>query len=313
MVLDEIICAMPPRHAIEETEFEGYPAVRLTSPEGVAATYAPGVNMVCCSLTHDGDELLAQRNGLARYEASGSTFGIPLLHPWANRLETDVDSPLVRRDAHGLAMHGVLPTALSWRVTEQAADELVAKLAARAEFTKPDLLEVFPYPHALTMEVWLAGDVLTVETTVEAGPDKAVPVAFGYHPYFRLPGLAREDWRIELPARTRLILDDRMLPTGDSESANEPLQALGERSFDDAYTDVDLHGAFVLEGAGRRIELTMGDGYEYAQVYAPAGQELVCFEPMTAPANALKTGDGLEKLPPGEALSASFEVRIAPL
>ena len=313
MVLDGIISAMASQHAIEQTEFDGYPAVRLSSPDGVTATYVPGVNMVGASLTHDGDELLAQRNGLARYEATGSTFGIPLLHPWANRLETDVDSPLVRRDGNGLAMHGVLPSALAWELRDTDADDRVAHLAARLDFSDPRLLEVFPHPHELTMEVWLAGDTLTVQTTVAAGPDTAVPVAFGYHPYFRLPGVPRADWRIELPVRTRLLLDDRMLPTGETEPANEPLQPLGERSFDDAYTDIDVRGDFVLEGGGRRIELTMDEGYEYAQVYAPAGDELACFEPMTAPANALKTGDGLRKLAPGEALSASFEVRILPL
>jgi galactose mutarotase-like enzyme len=313
MVLDEIICAMASPHAVEATEIDGFPALRLSSPAAVTATYVPGVNMVGASLTHDGDELLAQRGGLARYEATGSTFGIPLLHPWANRLETDVDSPLVRRDGNGLAMHGVLPTALDWAVTEQDADERVAKLAARARFDGPDLLEVFPYAHELTMEVWLAGDTLTVQTTLRAGDDTPVPVAFGYHPYFQLPGVSREHWRVELPVRTRLELDERMLPTGAGEPANEPLQPLGTRSFDDAYTDIDLRGVFVLEGGGRRIEVIFSDEYDYAQVYAPAEQELLCFEPMTAPANALKTGDGLRKVAPREALSASFEVRIAAL
>src|SRR5215218_768022 len=113
-------CApMAAAHSIEDTDHDGYPAIRLSSPDGMTATYAPGVNMVGCSLTHEGDELLAQRKGLAQYEASGSTFGIPLLHPWANRLDTEVESPLVRRDANGLAIHGVVPSALGWQVTEK--------------------------------------------------------------------------------------------------------------------------------------------------------------------------------------------------
>ena len=52
----------------------------------LVATYAPGIGMVCASLRHYGDELLGQRRGLEAYAESGSTFGIPLLHPWANRL-----------------------------------------------------------------------------------------------------------------------------------------------------------------------------------------------------------------------------------
>jgi galactose mutarotase-like enzyme len=118
---------------------------------------------------------------------------------------------------------------------------------------------------------------------------------------------------VAIPVRTRLVLDERMLPTGGTESANEPLAPLGDRSFDDAYTDIDLRGVFALEGGGRRIEVTFGEGFDYAQVYAPADQEFVCFEPMTAPANALSTGTGLRTVAPGEALSASFEVRVATL
>ena len=132
-----------PAHSVEDTDHDGYAAVRLSSPEGLVATYAPAVGMVGASLRHDGDELLAQRKGLAAYEATGSTFGIPLLHPWANRLDTDVDSPLTRRDPNGLAIHGVLPTALDWNVTEKEADETVAHLAATAGFTSPELPEVF--------------------------------------------------------------------------------------------------------------------------------------------------------------------------
>ncbi len=59
--------------------------VRLRSGE-LEAAFAPVAGMVGCSLTHRGDELLAQRKGLEEYARSGSTFGIPFLHPWANRL-----------------------------------------------------------------------------------------------------------------------------------------------------------------------------------------------------------------------------------
>ena len=57
----------------------------LTAP-GMAANFAPSLGMVCCSLVHGGEELLELRGGLDAYAERGSTMGIPLLHPWANRL-----------------------------------------------------------------------------------------------------------------------------------------------------------------------------------------------------------------------------------
>ena len=97
--------------------------VRLRSGGGeLEAAFAPDAGLVGCSLTHRGEELLAQRKGLAEYARSGSTFGIPFLHPWANRLagfsyavagqevELDPDSELLRIEEHGLPIHGVAPT-----------------------------------------------------------------------------------------------------------------------------------------------------------------------------------------------------------
>ena len=101
--------------------------VRLRSGGGeLEAAFAPDAGLVGCSLTHRGEELLAQRHGLEEYARSGSTFGIPFLHPWANRLadfsyavagqevELDRDSGLLKIEEHGLPIHGLAPHALRW-------------------------------------------------------------------------------------------------------------------------------------------------------------------------------------------------------
>jgi aldose 1-epimerase len=53
------------------------------------------------------------------------------------------------------------------------------------------------------------------------------------------------------------------------------------------------------------------DGYSYAQVYAPVDGDYICFEPMTAPSNALVSGEGLTLVAPGEQCRAAFRVSIA--
>jgi hypothetical protein len=89
----------------------------------------------------------------------GSTAGIPLLHPWANRLaeprystagrdvELDPSSPLLHFDEHGLPMHGVPWSRLTWEVTENRQDSLVAQL----DWTQGELLAVFPYRHQMEL------------------------------------------------------------------------------------------------------------------------------------------------------------------
>jgi aldose 1-epimerase len=308
---------VPP--TIHETTREGYPALRLEAGD-LGATFVPQLGMIGASLEHRGEELLGQRNGLPAYEARGSTMGIPLLHPWANRLSglqyevggrhvaIDPDSPLVRRDPNGLPIHGLLAASPYWRI--DSGDQ--ATLKASLDFgAHPELLEAFPFPHEMHIEVALDGETgLRVETRVQANQGSPVPISFGFHPYLTLPGLPRGQWQVELPVEEHLILDEHGIPTGATEPARVEPGPLGERTFDDAYRGIK--GPFALAGGGRRVEVSFEHGYGFAQAYAPEGQDLICFEPMTAATNALVAGGpGLEVLEPGDEHKAVFRISVS--
>ena len=59
------------------------------------------------------------------------------------------------------------------------------------------------------------------------------------------------------------------------------------------------------------IAVVFERGFPYAQVFAPPDPKVICFEPMTAPVDALRTHDGLRFVAPGERSSATFAVRVA--
>jgi aldose 1-epimerase len=284
------------------------------------AAYVPDAGMVCASLRHAGAELLGQRGGLEAYRERGSTFGVPLLHPWANRLSAfDVEllgrrmrlagSPLVRTEEHGLPIHGLLAASPLWRVLEHREDRVRAAL----DFDDPGLLEAFPFPHVIELDARLAPDGLTVRTTVTATGDVAVPLAFGYHPYFALPGVPREQWEVSLPVRRRLVLDEHAVPTGATQPVEPFRGPIEDRTWDDGFDRLVPGEPFAVAGGGRRIEVAFGEGYPVAQVFAPLGKELICFEPMTAPTNALVSGDGLRTVEPGGSAAAQFAVRVVAL
>jgi aldose 1-epimerase len=312
---------------IGEREVDGLRALTLAAPAvgGIEAAFVPGAGMVGCSLRHRGEELLGQRRGLGAYIAQRATMGIPLLYPWANRLGSrrfslagrevviDPQATPLRLDADGLPMHGLLTAAEGWHVERHEALGDGAVLAARFDFADhAELMAAFPFAHELRFEATLTGPVLTIATTVSASGDGPVPVAFGYHPYLRLPGLAREDWRIEIPVREQLRLDSQMLPTGERVDAEVHAGRLGARTFDDAFVAPEDRAPFVLAGGGRRIELAFVEGYPYAQVFAPADDDVIAFEPMTAPTNALVDGgEELSLLAAGESYRATFSITLA--
>jgi galactose mutarotase-like enzyme len=64
---------------------------------------------------------------------------------------------------------------------------------------------------------------------------------------------------------------------------------------------------------GHRIEVDFLHGFPCAQVFSPRDRKFICFEPMTAPANALRSGTGLRVLGAGERYRASFSVQVTDL
>jgi len=284
----------------------------------VTATFVPLAGMIGTSLADGDDEFLGQRRGLDAYVAAGKTMGIPILYPWANRLSTssyEADGTVVtltpgtggvRVDAHGAPIHGVLAAYPGWRLTARSQDSLTAEVDFGAE---PELLESFPFPHVLTQYVALANRTLTIETTVMPTSSVPVPLCFGYHPYFVIPGAPREDWRLTAPSMRHLPVDSRGIPTGEHEEwtgRTEPLKAV---EYDDGFDDVPDGAVFSLAGGERRIDVTFEKGYPAAQIFAPGNDAIVAIEPMAAPTDSLSRGT-YRSAAPGSPETARFSITI---
>jgi aldose 1-epimerase len=293
--------------------------LEIGTEDGLIASFAPGAGMVCCSLTHRGEQVLGLRGGLDAYVEKRSTMGIPLLHPWANRLdrerfevagrEIDVSSsePPPKLDGNGLPIHGLLTAAPGWEPAEHARSD---RIEARFRFAG-SVARGFPFPHAVTLAATVSGSRLGIELTVVADAGSEVPIAFGFHPYFAVPGIPRNEWVLEAQVETGLEMDDRGIPTG-TRVPVEPIEGpLGNRAFDNAFLAPPADEPFRLSGGGRSIEVQFEQGFPFAQLYAPPGEELLAWEPMTAPTNALVSGDGLTVIGPGESYRASFAVSVA--
>jgi aldose 1-epimerase len=296
-------------------------AVRLAASD-LEAVFLPRYGMLGASLRRRGVELLGRVENLEAAAESGSTAGIPLLHPWANRLagleyraagrdvRLDGASPILHFDSKGLPIHGVPWSKLSWEVTASRADTIEARLA----WTRPELLAVFPFPHALELRVALTPGSLSLETTLVAGPlvagpGAAVPVAFGFHPYFALPE-SRPQWRLRLPPMRRLELDANGIPTGREEAAPPMDTPLADGSWDDGFALEGQTATLGITGGDLAISVDFLEGFGYAQVYAPPGKPFVALEPMTAPTSALTTGRGLRTVAPGDRYRTAFRIRV---
>jgi galactose mutarotase-like enzyme len=298
---------------VVERRFQDTPAIELRSGS-LRATFVPGVGMTGVSLRRDRREHLALPGGVAALRA-GHTGGLPLLAPWGNRLASrryraagvDVDLRRLRlpTDDNGLPIHGLLVGWPEWEVTGTSARRDIARLTATTIVDAP----AFPFPHLLEVAVAVHDDRLVIDTMLVPTGDRKVPVAFGWHPYLRVPGTPRSRWTLRLPAREHLELDDRGIPTGASTRETAEDDALGRRTFDDLYRlGRDRRLAFTGED-GASVEVQGNPHYPYAQVWVPAGEQFAALEPMAAPTNALVTGN-THLVAPGDAFTATFTLTV---
>ena len=152
--------------------------VRLVAGDLEAASL-PRLGMLGASLRWRGLKLLRRIEDLEAAAAKGSTAGIPLLHPWANRPEglrhraagrevvLDPASPLLHLDDRGLPI-----SKNAWaRPVREGTAASRDRIAARLDWTRPELLAIFPFPHRLELDAALSPHALTIATTLVAGPE----------------------------------------------------------------------------------------------------------------------------------------------
>jgi aldose 1-epimerase len=269
----------------------------------------------------------------AEFAARPRLCGVPFLAPWANRLDGDafwangkryVLNPALgnlRRDGNQKPIHGLISFTNLWKLVEAKSDDASAWATSRLEFGHyPDLLAQFPWAHTITMTYRLRAGAVEVETAIENHAVEPMPVAVGFHPYFRLQDTHRDEWHVHLAARDHLVLNQQLIPTGERkpvEFADPYSLSLGplDDVFGNLVRDPDGRARFHVEGGRERITVAYGPKYTVAVVYAPKGQDFICFEPMSAITNAFNLAhDGkyaeLQSIAPGETWRESFYLGV---
>lgn len=307
------------RRVSQATAVSGHRAHTMRAGD-LTATFLPGHGMIGTSLTHRGEEILRFPEDIETAARTGTSIGIPLNHPWANRLrgtgytalgrrvELDAASPWLITDWNDIILHGVRWARLPWEQAGAGETHVVSRL----RWDRPELLEVFPFPHELEMRASLDPDGLTVETTLHASGGEDVPVSFGFHPYIAVPGLGRAQWRMSLPPMQAMVLDELLIPIGEREDFPAYDHRLADLDFDHGFAFVTERPSMAISGAGRRISVDFLRGFRFAQIYAPPAHDYISFEPMTAPANALVTGEDLPVAKAGEAYRTAFRISVGP-
>jgi Galactose mutarotase and related enzymes len=248
------------------------------------------------------------------------------LTPWPNRVrdarwthdgeELQLDVTEVDR---GNALHGLL------RNTDYVVREQSASSVTLGTYLPPQ--HGWPFPLDVTVRFEVRPDGITVTHGVTNLGDRRAPYATGAHPFLRVGAAPVEDLVLTVPAATYFDVDERLNPIAERPVDGTPYDARTGLRVADLEYDTAFGGVTHLEGAsawltapdGARLELVQDVDWGYVQVFttrkfprADGPGLAIAVEPMTAPPDALNTGQGLQWIEPDATSEGSWGLRYTP-
>jgi aldose 1-epimerase len=270
---------------------------------------------------------------VADFRARPGLNGVPLLAPFANRLDEQAFYANGRKYSFDMGLgnvrgaipiHGFLSGAKDWRLVEAKADAHAAWVTSTLDFYRnPQWMKQFPFAHTITMTYRLQDGALEVRTRIDNLSTEPMPVAIGYHPYFQLADSPRDEWTLSLDAATHWRLGPNLIPTGETEPIEQVFPnpraiAIKDYGLDDVFGDLrrdqDGRAAMSIRGKAQQLDVVLGPNYRAMVVYSPKASNFVALEPMVGITDSMNLAQKgiykeLQSIPPGGFWQESFWIR----
>jgi aldose 1-epimerase len=290
-------------------------ALTAETPQGLATATVTSVAAGLREYALDGIDLV---EGFSADRVPPLGAGTVLV-PWPNRIRDAVwtqgevrhllavTEPVLMNAIHGLL--AVTPYAL----VEQSAESvtLAATVYPQAGY---------PYQLDTTVSYSLTATGLAVSHGIRNVGQDAAPVALGTHPYLKIGDVPTGDLVLRVNAASHIDVDHRLNPVGTTPVDGTGYDLRAGVRVDDLDLDDGFGGVVLQDGRGehsltapdgRRVTLWGDESMAFVQVFTPRNfpvrtgdtvrlGQAVAIEPMTAPANAFNSGQGLCWLAPGE-------------
>jgi aldose 1-epimerase len=246
-----------------------------------------------------------------------------LLIPWPSRLEDGAyefggrrhQLPLTEPEA-GNAIHGLVRWA-AWSAGAREADRLVMEHTLHPQ-------PGYPFSLALAIAYAVSGRGLRVTTTATNVGGEPCPYGSGAHPYLTVGTETIDTVELRAPGRTVLQADERGIPVStagveDTEYDFLSARPIGTTKLDNTFTDLERgdDGLARVElrhpDGETKVSLWLDESYPYLTLFTGDTQPSVdrrslAVEPITCPPNALRTGESVLVLEPGESTTSVWGI-----
>lgn len=271
--------------------------------------------------------------GLRHYDKNGTELvaGYPedsiaprgagiTLAPFANRIEDGLwflDGEPQQLDITEVPLHNAIHGLLrntGYYAVEHSAAHVVLEAVIHPQHGYPFLVR-----HRVRYELGAAGE-LRVAQTLSNDSTRPAPGVLGAHPYLILGNRDPQTLDLRVHAGQYLIANDRMIPTGIAPVSGK-FDLRAAKPLIESQMDVTFTGLMTDDGAawhtleapdGARVGLWHDGTVQYLHVYVtdlfPGRTVAVAMEPMTGPANAFNSQEGVRWLEPGESFTMNWGI-----
>jgi aldose 1-epimerase len=221
----------------------------------------------------------------------------------------DEEFEITKKFTDGNAIHGLLYNK-HFRIVDEFSDDNTAVVTLRYHYKRED--PGYPYDYVCEVRyTLLPKSTLQVETTILNLDSLSIPLADGWHPYFKLGGII-DDYEFQMSTETMVEFDKDLIPTGNliHDPAFAAAAHIGNRELDNCFVvkPIEQRPCAVLYNPnnGVYVSIFTNSRYPYLQLYTPPHRKSIAIENLSSAPDCFNNGIGLVMLSPSR--SQTFTV-----
>jgi aldose 1-epimerase len=237
----------------------------------------------------------------------GTSFKSSKLSPFVCRipqgkyLYDNVEFEFADKFTDGTAIHGLLYNKI-FLLSDEFTDEQQASAVFKYNYKEDN--EGYPFSYRCEIRyTLLPQNLLQIQTTIINLDDLPIPIADGWHPYFKLGGKIN-DWLLYFNASAMVEFDKKLVPTGrllEYKDFNEETAIAGTQLDNCFLLNIDEGcAACTLRNVsnGLQVNFFPNATYPYLQIYTPPHRNSIAIENLSAAPDAFNNKMGLLMLAP---------------
>jgi aldose 1-epimerase len=300
----------------ESFSFGKYEAHRIQNEHGTGFCLVPEYGACLLELNFNGQQVLDAYKTPEELDFNRWSKNV-FLYPFPNRLKNgqytwegkSYQFP-INDGSTGNALHG-FGSDKALKVDEVLIKEAEASMQLSYQYEGNIGAYPFPFIFRLSLKIEATGNLEVNMTFQNTGPS-AIPIGWGWHPYFKLSDKV-ELHDLQTPAIELIGIDKYMIPTGKHYAFDEflSLKKIGSTVLDNCFkiNHPGENAVIQLNGDKGKLRYWQETGlskYNFVQLFTPPYRESLAIEPMTCNVDAFNNLEGLIQLEAGASSGCSF-------